>query len=401
MIKPITKISSFNIRLESIIYFLIFFILLIDIVGGYILSNGGATSIMINYKSILAILILIFLRNNLAFISYLGFVMLFLFIIIIFNTFNGTTEYLLSKITLFFKFNLSIFVFFFLSNRIQYQTNYFIKLRRLLNFNFCVISISIMLGIFGIGRATYEASEIGSKGFFEGGNDIGMAFLAISNFILYNAYIFRKPLILRQILIFFILLIAIVTTTKAIIIGSIFSIILIDAHFMKSNMIFKYLKGILILSFMMVLVYQGALRSGLYDRLTFFLEKHDIWFVIFSGRNELAINMYQFFSKSDFIVQAFGIDKGLNMEMDFFDILFNFGYIGLIFFLILFILMIIKVNKYKRLNHPFSALLKNLFPSVIVIGLIAGHTIFSTQGGLFLFIVASSMYFRKIETRNL
>jgi hypothetical protein len=392
-----TNFYSNNILLENIIYFMIFNILLIDIVGGYILSNGGETSIMIIYKTILIILIFNFLRNSISFLRYFSSVILFLFIIIIFNAFNETTEHLSSKMAIFLRFNLNIFIFLFFSNRIKYKADYYTRLRRLLNFNFYIITVSIFFGIFGIGRMTYEGSELGSKGFFEGGNDIGMAFLAISNFILYNAYLLKKNLIYRQLLIFVVLAIALATATKAIIIGSIISIIFIDNHFMKSNFIIKYLKGTIILSIMLLIVYQSALSSGLYERLCFFLDKHDIWFLIFSGRSDLALIIYQIFSKSDFIVQFFGVDKGVNIEMDFFDIIFNFGYFGFMFFMVLFILMLNKINKYKKLNHPFTSLLKFLFPFIIFIGLISGHTLFSTQGGLFLFIVTSLIFMEKFK----
>jgi hypothetical protein len=388
---------SVNLLAEKIVYLLLFNILIIDIIGGYVLSTGNETSIMVIYKSALFITILFFLRRDTPFLLYISSIFFFSFLLFSFHFIIGTGEYFLSKIILISRFNLNISVFLFLSNRIKNSQLFIFKLKRLLNFNFIVIFCSVLLGVFGFGRATYEGADVGSKGFFEGGNDIGIAFLAISYFKLSLSYYFKRPFYQKGFLIAVILITAIATTTKAIIIGSLVSILFINMYYMHSNIIVKYIKAISIMVILTFVIYQGALISGIYERLVFFLDLHDFWFIIFSGRNEFASIVFQQFTKSSLEIKTFGFYQLFNIEMDFFDILFNFGYIGFIYFLILFLFVQFRIRSCIIQEKIFASQIRYLFSFVVFIGLISGHVLFSTQGGLFLFVVTSLIHVRKID----
>jgi hypothetical protein len=388
---------SANLFAEKIAYLLLFNILLIDLIGGYVLSTGNETSIMVIYKSTLFATILFFLRRDTAFLLYIVSILFFSFLLFCFHFINGTGEYFSSKIILISRFNLNISVFLFLSNRIKNSPLYFLKLKRLLNFNFYIIFFSVLLGVFGYGRSTYEGAEVGSKGFFEGGNDIGIAFLAISYFMLSLSYYYKRPFYHKGFLITIILITAIATTTKAIIIGSLISIMFINMYYMHSNVIVKYIKALIIILILTFIIYQGALISGIYERLFFFLDLHDFWFIIFSGRNEFASIVFQQFTKSSLALKTFGFDQLFNIEMDFFDILFNFGYIGLIYFLILFLFVQFKIRICIFQGKIFASQIRYLFSFIVFIGLISGHMLFSTQGGLFLFVVTSLIHVKKID----
>lgn len=388
---------SVNLFAEKIVFLLLFNILLIDLIGGYVLSTGNETSIMVIYKSALFVAILYFLRRDTTFLLYITSILFFSFLLFCFHFINGTGEYFSSKIILISRFNLNISVFLFLSNRIKNSQLFFFKLKCLLNFNFIVIFFSVVLGVFGFGRATYEGADVGSKGFFEGGNDIGIAFLAISYFKLSLSYYYKRPFYQKGFLITIILITAIATTTKAIIIGSLVSILFINMYYMQSNVIVKYIKALSITFILAFVIYQGALISGIYERLVFVLDLHDFWFIIFSGRNEFASIVFQQFTKSSLELKTFGFDQLYNIEMDFFDILFNFGYIGLIYFLMLFLFIQFRIRICIIQGKIFASQIRYLFTFIVFIGLISGHVLFSTQGGLFLFVVTSLINVRKIE----
>ena len=387
-----TNIFSF----DKFIFLLLFNILLIDLIGGYILSTGEETSIMIIYKVFIFTLISFFLYNDPKCIVYFGLLTIFSCIFFGFHFLNDHKNFFSGKFTLLIRFNFNVFVFLFLLNRIKKNQDFYLKIKNILNFNFIIIASSIILGLFGFGRVTYDGAEIGSKGYYEGGNDIGITFLIISNYKLFNFYLENKSRFQKYFLIFFILFIAISTTTKTIIIGSFISILFITFFFNNVNFPKKIL-GIFLFSCLIIyIIYQGALISGLYERLFFYFELHDLWFLIFSGRNENALSVLQEFTNASFIVQFFGLDQSDNIEMDFFDILFSFGYFGMFIFFILLIYFANEIRINFKHGHPFSVLIKFLFFFIISIGMVSGHTVFSTQSGLFLLMVCTLIYIKRI-----
>lgn len=129
--------------------------------------------------------------------------------------------------------------------------------------------------------------------------------------------------------------------------------------------------------------------------------KTDAKFIL-SSRDKLATRIYNIYKDSNTIEKLFGIGFSnrttINneriakiIEMDFFDILFRYGIIGLIIYCIPFILTGITIIKYLVVNKFKMSLEQYLFGYSIVIGFgtgfIAGHVFSSPPVSIYLAIL--------------
>lgn len=263
-------------------------------------------------------------------------------------------------------------------------------------FSFVILAGSILFGAIGFGNSTYSDAEVGSKGYFEGGNDIGVAFLVLASFLLFGLYLQKKSLIIRLCFILIQLIIALLASTKLVILGSLISVLYVIWNFIKLNIWIKYLYLSLVITILVSGLYWGIQSSGLLDRLLTNFEKGDILFVVLSGRDSTVFEGFTNFSKSNLITKFFGFPLIQNSEMDVFDILFNFGFMGVFYFISLAILLYRRLSQLIVVGFSNAKFGRFIFIFCGTLGLIAGHTLFSTQGGLFLFAVIAMSYYQPL-----
>ncbi|MEN9327051.1 MAG: hypothetical protein RI943_1491 [Bacteroidota bacterium] len=374
---------------RNILMILLAGLLLVDLIGGYSLAQGEETSVMLFYKAFLAVAISLYLLRNKSFWLYMlptAFFIIFLSIASLYDNAIGTLG---EKLALLFRFIFNCVVFLFLVFEFQKRNSFERKYRLFIYVNFLILVVSILLGAFGIGNTTYSDVKIGSKGFFEGGNDIGVAYLALGVYILYYLYSKGKPFFLRLFFIFFQLVIALLASTKLVIIGTSFGILYVLWRFNKQNILIKYFSISIIVSILVIGIYWGIQSTGLMDRILGFYENRDLLFVLLSGRDNTVSRGFERFGQSNLINQLFGFSTIQNSEMDGFDILFNFGFVGIGYFLTLAFILYRKLHIKARLGNQNAIIGKFIFVFCTTLGFLAGHTLFSTQGGLFLFSVVA------------
>ena len=368
-------------------------LLLIDLIGGYALAQGEQTSVMVIYKGVLAFTISIYLSRIKSFWFFISPTLIFIILILFTSYQSDSINNVGEKLALFFRFIFNSVVFIFLVSQLKLENGFGKRINYFIHFSFFILVISILLGSFGIGNSTYSDSAVGSKGYFEGGNDIGVAFLAVGSYILFGLYLNKRALLLRICFIFLFVFVALLASTKLVIIGSLISIVFIQWHFTKQNAIIKYTYLSLLFVILVTGVYMGIQFSGLLDRIVANMDKGDLIFVLLSGRDNTVLEGFDIFGKSTLSTKFFGLPLIQNSEMDLFDILFNFGFVGVIYFFSLALIQMKKLRKKINQGYSNASFGRFIFFLCGLLGLLAGHTFFSTQGGLFLFSVVSMSYY--------
>jgi hypothetical protein len=377
----------------NILIILLSGLLLIDLIGGYALAQGEQTSVMVVYKGVLALTISIFLLRIKSFWFFIFPTLIFIILILFASYQSDSISNIGDKLALLFRFIFNSVVFIFLVSQLKLENGFGKRINFFIHFSFFVLVISILLGSFGVGNTTYSDSAVGSKGYFEGGNDIGVAFLVLGSYILFSLYLKKSLLLLRFSFILLFVIVALLASTKLVIIGSLISIIFIQWHFTKQNIIIKYIYLSLLFGILVTGVYMGIQFSGLMDRMITNMDKGDLIFVLLSGRDNTVLEGFDIFGKSTLITKFFGFQLIQNSEMDLFDILFNFGFVGVLYFCSLALIQMNELRKKINQGYSNASFGRFIFLLCGILGLLAGHTFFSTQGGLFLFSVVAMSYY--------
>jgi hypothetical protein len=266
-----------------------------------------------------------------------------------------------------------------------------------------LLSSSLILGLLGFGFSTYGESSVGNKSYFNGANDLGVALLILFSFVVYYLNFLKLSAIYKYLILvpFFILFFSV--STKLSMIGSVVSFFFV--HYIVKYRIRKVnlIKILIVFSISLIIgfsvIYKLFLESDAYDRLVMLYEKHDdIGFLIFSGRQAYLEREIVGFFSSNFINQIFGLGRGVTIELDFFDVLFNYGYFGLIIVYGFYIsLFFTALRNSKNPSYPFAPYVVFINILLTFISLLSGHVLFSAMGGVFISFVNSLSFYKSIN----
>jgi hypothetical protein len=287
------------------------------------------------------------------------------------------------------------FFYIYFSISIEFGEKVYVnKFRKIMNINSLVFLGNIIIGVFGFGYYTYASAKFGIKGFFFAGNEVSMIFFCLFYYFLSKTTCGGKYILFIYIIA---MIIATLIGTKT---GFIASCLLsiIDYYFRLT----KYKKIFFIFCFP-ALIFIFLISAIVFLRKTEFYEfisyrilvtpkrSENILNILLSGRIGYFNNNYHIwiekFTLSTFL---FGLGDYLtkNVEIDFFDTLFNCGIIYLLLTLY-FYLFIIYVSWKKSKKRLFFFNLIYFF-----ISFTAGHVWFSVMAGLFF------VYLNVYETNN-
>ena len=102
---------------------------------------------------------------------------------------------------------------------------------------------------------------------------------------------------------------------------------------------------------------------------------------LLSNRDVYLNRIYDVFINSSAFNLLFGLDQNLTIEMDLFDVLFNFGLFGfLIIYLFYSYVIISSTKKYSDKEYNFFLFINLL---IVMSSLFVGHFVFSAMGGFF------------------
>lgn len=397
-----------KLSLDTIIFLFFYFIVLIDLINGFFVNKGYHLPIAQVYKLILIGLLLF----RLFFREYISKRVLFILIYTVFFAFyyliSAGVERLSDSIIHLTKLGFIIITYAYFSYGIKNNQSFFF--RKILFFakiSFFFFSISLILGLFGFGFSSYSESTVGNKSFFNGANDLGVALVTIFSFFVFYISSINYKKIIKYSFFALIVFLSITVSTKMVMLGTILS--LITLPYIIKNINSRYKKNkvknfVLFIFFSIVglsLFGYVISKTEIFTRIQGFYQMHDLAFVIFSGRIGYLEREIGNFFNSNFLIQFFGLGGDRTIELDFFDVLFNYGYFGL-FWVYSFYCSLFQIALRKSKNHiyPFAPYVVYINVLLTFVSLLSGHVLFSAMGGIFISLVNSLSFYKGDLKRN-
>jgi len=406
-------INTDRMKLSFIIFRMLYFYLLIDMVNGVFLRMDFI-SISIFYKTIILSLVFVELRNQ----KYLYFPFIFfaIFFISHYMIVNDIWESI-SGLNWLFKFYFIYWLYLFFKNQIE--KGHFNEVVKVIQFCTFFVIVNTGLGILGFGYAQY-GEDIGVQGFIYAGNELAITIVCCFGFILMDCLVKNQY---RNFLFFAILflLIALFSALKAAMFGAFLILLFFPVLklFDKILSLKIHWKNALLSFFTIVMlpiaIFSGGyfvlFHLGLWNRISYFYYTRglDVMSVILSNRNvwakeaiEGSIENYSFFewlfgTSKEWLVHLNTPGKG-SIEIDLLDILLIYGFVGVFLTYGHFIRILFVNIKYRRLN-PYSKYTGFLILLILLISLTAGHVFYSGVGGPIISAVLAVTFY-SIQNEN-
>jgi len=201
-------------------------------------------------------------------------------------------------------------------------------------------------------------------------------------------------------------------TSKTAILGTIFTFIYLFIFSPKTkrisikNIFFALFSFFIVLPIGLYFIVEYLKTSDVMERFSFFWNELDIYTFILSNRNTFLFDFLEIFKKEYNIIEIIlGVGQStfetLNnnhiIELDFFDIYFAYGVIGVSLFLfyISFILIQSKLKSFNKKLFPFASYVKYISIILIIVSFLSGHIFNSGMAAIYIGCVFSLMYYKK------
>lgn len=408
--------SILKLPLDKVILYMMFFLLPIDMVNGFLLTNGIILPISVSQVFKMIIVLLIFL--NLLQYPKQFFLCIFLIAILLIPSFFQLLKSLnfsllindLVKIT---KYIIPIFAFLFFRDYLKKNTTKLVF--NLVNFSYFILVINILLKHAGIGYPMYEFGDIGSKGFFFAGNEISALLLILSSIFSFNLW--KRNKLFYILIALFNIMVALSIASKTSVFGVIIIHILIPIKrptIKKINL--KILANVFLVNliFLPAIVYFGwsyVKASSIYIRLSYFYDKFDFLTFILSNRNVFLKDSLQvYLQEYNFLEKIIGVGQTtyeqMNqfklVEIDIVDIFFAYGFIGLFLFIIALLFVGVQAVIFSKniKKYPYANFVLMMLLILFIISSTAGHVFSSGMAGIYIGLIFSSFYISKTNCKN-
>jgi hypothetical protein len=405
------KIFSFDI----VIFILLFGLLPIDMINGYLLREVGVSP-AISLSQLYKIILLAFLFVRVNIIEKVLVISVFLLLLMptiyqLFKSFNIQLVFI--DIVKIIKYLGSVLAFFYFRNIVIHK-GYLLKwIYRWMFFSFLILVLNIFLRLFGLGFPMYafDTVEIGSKGYFYAGNEVSGVLLILASFLMYWYQLVDKKMLFILVGILSVLT-GLYLTSKTAILGTIFTFIYLFIFSPKTkrisikNIFFALFSFFIVLPIGLYFIVEYLKTSDVMERFSFFWNELDIYTFILSNRNTFLFDFLEIFKKEYNIIEIIlGVGQStfetLNnnhiIELDFFDIYFAYGVIGVSLFLfyISFILIQSKLKSFNKKLFPFASYVKYISIILIIVSFLSGHIFNSGMAAIYIGCVFSLMYYKK------
>jgi len=204
--------TSLKFSLLSITIYLLYGYLFVDTFNGIIIRNYAFSFSPIYKILLLSLMLYILLKRKI----YTPIILLSFFIIFILLHIG---EGIYSSLELFWilKFIMIVASFYFFKYLISINKFYVVKTMFIISF--CVISFNMFIGALGYGYAQYGRNDIGTRGLFYAGNEVGGLLITTSIFVL-SYFLLKKEFYKYLFISLVILTLAVLLTSKVALFGS-------------------------------------------------------------------------------------------------------------------------------------------------------------------------------------
>ena len=362
--------------IHKINFFFACIILAVDSLNGFFLFKG----INLPISQVFKLLFTATMIMGLIKLYYHKFVIWFVLLVLFVSIFNigNNPIFFFESLILSQKFLFTVLTYF-------YFTEYF-KKSSALNYNFVyasnlsVIILNIIFSLVGIGYFAYSQG-IGYTGFFFAPNELSfLVLIFFSHYIFHSLHIelHENP---HEKCIILLLIISTMLAMKVAIMG-VFLVgwfVFFSGKLTLKKMIFA---SVVLLFVIFLLSKYFYLLEAFINMLKYRYNSSDNMINFFlSNRDKFLIEEIGLYLNSSAIALLFGLSGTMTVEMDFFDVLFNYGLIGFIIIYLFYIYVVITSRKNKTKRDGRFSLFVNLL--VILTSLFVGHFVFSAMGGFF------------------
>lgn len=376
-----------NTLIDYLLWGMAFVWLIIDSITGFFMSNGAHIPLSQIFK--LAILFFVAVRTyeykrtlRLLCLTSLYVVCYLLHLLLINADFINSMLWLSKFLSIVFLYEyFRIYVFECPLKAVK-------NVQKAMIIGWIVVAVNVIMGLMGYGIPSYgeNAEDMGVKGFFYAGNELGGIMAVLVPFMI---YLIQKKLSGVKALLAYamMILIGFSVGTKSCMLITLLSVIFVPVlnTSPKKRWIILLSWIILIVLFYSILITLfKSTFSSLINRWTYAYNEGGILNLIFSGRHEFWMIKKEVFFQSGLIAQLFGIGmEGKSIERDHLDALLIFGYLG-VFMIVLFFFYLVIMAVRRRHNNScvriviFSDLL------ILCVGYMAGHVWFSGMASVYI-----------------
>ena len=370
--------------------------ILIDSFNGYALMNH------MNWRpsQIFKFIVLVIVIARLIHLSTIKKLFVFLLpyiILVLFNSYNLNVNPF-DTFTLLMK-PLSSFVFFVYFQYIATKDVLYFekKFWNVFVLSFIFFISNIIIGLLGYGMNVYNTSNsdasFGVKGFLYAQNEMSGLVIYLYPIILYyiRRYYSRIVYYLFFLLIVFISFSIGTKTSLAVAFLTGFMVTYYLANKLEKTLI--VILGITILTTgILYLTYLMTIELDIIERFMYFYEKNGLVDAVTSGRLNYWDERSAPFFRMDLITQILGWgNRNIVCEMDPYDAILNFGYIGGLINS-LFLLYLIIVPRFWRHKDKYQKIMVFCNALLFIFSIFSGHIFFSSMAGLFIALANARLY---------
>ena len=366
--------------MKKIIYYLFLILPFIDLITSFTERiNGNIVSIGTIFKGILilfsGIYILFITKSKYKKKSIIYYLLLSIFSII--HILIGNNSYV-SSVTQLIKFMFLPIIFIFLLNyNDDYKISY-IEMKKILKYNvFFILTTILIAKLTNTGFNSYsDTVTTGVVGWYYSANEISGIItilfpLFLEDILKNNKYSF--------ILVMYVIFMMMMLGTKTPLLGVLISLIALFIHILLKDKNKKNIfKIVFFISYTVILIFNSSylsnLNSGRYISTTN---------AVFSSRDIYLNNTTREYINHNLEEKLFGLGSTNNkvlekyVEMDFYDLLYRYGIIGFIIFMIPFFKIVLKMMEYALShlnNYNYDKMILILITMLsLLIAFFAGH----------------------------
>lgn len=367
--------------------------LIIDAINGFFMASGINIPISPLFKIFIMFLLALGLLKQRGGIEFVWFIAIYVTYLIIHLTLNTVSPQLGTTVNHLFRFIISVLIYFFVVKYTQlYPSWSYHSINKIFKVSTIVVVVNVLIGLLGLGYSAY-GGNIGNKGYFNAGNELSGVVMILFPFTLYTFGLKYGTKNFKYISTTILLLITVALMgTKTALLVMLFTIPIIPQLYKKRTNFVK-IGNILIISvsILSIILYHILDYYGMMDRWLWIYERGGIEQIIFSGRDKFWQEEKMDFFNANVYIQLFGLGESRTVEMDPFDALLNYGYVGVLLCYSFYIYLLVKSWKYRNINMIAKLV---LYVNILILGAstFAGHIIFSGMASWLIALINTLIY---------
>ncbi|EJG0552755.1 O-antigen ligase family protein [Vibrio parahaemolyticus] len=270
----------------------------------------------------------------------------------------------------------SIFIMFYALSTLPPKVHD--KLKNFYFYTLIVVLVNISLSLLGYGMNSY--GDYGAKGFLFGGNALSSVIVILGVYYLGKAY--NKGFLIYFFTVLSFIFLSFIVGTKSAILGILLAAFIILVMKGKLRDWLALLVLWVIVFFILLASWNLIESTAMYARLSYFYYGDGLERLLFSGRLDFLRGIWNVYVDSGIKGLLFGIGKeqlsSLShdiSEMDVTDVVFSFGFVTLLVYLVSFLVTIVFIY----VNSSYGLFIFAFSTTVVLflIGAIAGHVLFN------------------------